>query len=383
MGYFGRHSAKFIAAAVLLAWVGGAALAETIYLKSGSKISGKVIESDEKKVKVEVATDDGKAIITLERSRIDRIEEATTFEDRVKAADALLANGQNAQAETEYRDLVRNEPKSAIARLGLAKALVANFKYEEAVKTLEHYLLLVDTNRSADLMMYLAEQYLHVRNYRDAKRISREASALYPQDRQLAAAVDSFHKRCDRVKAGTEELKERETAESAERKRRREERAAFDKLQGNCFEATRAGKALAYWAGESQPRLVLTHFMTLSAPDDAWQRYNLGGDEQDLQATVSKAELKLIVDETIWLGLYDHQKAVMINGWYYQLKGLYPKSFPVIDVFCLEDDPKAGKDAKKEKRLAKGSWDGRQEEVTVERTSKENRDPMRPRKVIR
>lgn len=378
-----RNLARALAAAALLAWVGSVALAETIYLKSGSKISGKIIESDDKKVKIEVATDEGKAVMTIDRARIDRIEEATTFEERLKAAATLLENGQNAQAETEFRDLVRNEPRSAQARMGLAKALVANFKYEEAIKTLEHYLLLVDTNRSADLMMYLAEQYLQARNYRDAKRTAREAAALYPQDRQLATAADEFEKRCDRVKAGTEQLKERETAESAERKRRRDERAAFDKKAGNCFEATRAAKELAAWASESQPGLVLSYYHTISAPDDAWQNYNLGGDEQALQAQVHKSEIKLIVDEATWLGLYDHQKSVMVNGWYYQLKGLYPKSFPVIEVFCLEPDPKAGKDATKEKKLAKGSWDGRQEEVTVDRTTKENRDPMRPRKVIR
>lgn len=41
-----------------------------------------------------------------------------------------------------------------------------------------------------------------------------------------------------------------------------------------------------------------------------------------------------------------------------------------------------GKD--KEKKLARGSWDGRREQVIVDRWTKENREPGRPtRRVIK
>lgn len=362
----------------LLVAVAASATAETIYMKSGSKITGRIVEENETEIKVEVDVDGKKAIIGIKRSRIDRIDKATTFDERLAAAEALLQQGQGIAAEDAFRDLVRTEPKHAKARIGLARALVANFKYEEAVKTLEHYLILVQTGRDPILLMYLAEQYLYARNFRDAKRTAREAAALTPEDKGLQAASDDFIKRCDRVAKGIEQLEERRTAEQAERERLRAERAEFNKEVGNNKEAEIAGQKLADWTSEAQPRMLLGRMLEITVPPDALGAYNMGGPEAHLQEKVSKCEFKVVVDETIWLGLYDHQKAVFVYGWYYQLRDRYPKCLPAITVVSEVDE----RGRKGEKRLARGSWDGRRDSVVVDRFTKENRDPSRPARAV-
>ncbi|MBX3460645.1 MAG: tetratricopeptide repeat protein [Planctomycetes bacterium] len=364
----------------LLAVVAVSATAETIYMKSGSKIVGRIVEETETEVKVEVDVDGKKAIIGIKRTRIDRIDKATTYDERLESAEALLRQGQGIAAEDAFRDLVRTEPKHSKARLGLARAMVANFKYEEAIKTLEHYLILVQTGRDPVLLLYLAEQYLHARNFRDAKRMAREAAALTPEDRDLQAAADDFLKRINRVERGVEQLEERRTAEQAERERLKAERAEFNRDVGNNKEAEIAGQKLADWTSEAQPRMLLGRMLEISVPPDALGAYNMGGPEKQLQEKVSKCEFKAVVDETIWLGLYDHQKAVFIYGWYYQLRDRYPKCLPVITVVSEVEE----RGRKGEKRLARGSWDGRRDSVTVDRFTKENRDPLRPaRPVVR
>lgn len=365
-----------VAAGLLLAFA--PAGAETVYLKSGSKITGKILEENDRQVRIQVEVDGGgKAVMTIDRARIDRIETETTRAEKIAAAEGLLAAGEFRRAEADFRELVRQEPKDPRARLGLAKALVGIFKYEEAIKTLEHYLLLVDRDRDTDLMLYLADQYLQARNYRDAKKTAREAGDLYPQDKGLQATVDEFIKRCDRVKNGTEQLKERETAESAERKRRVEERREWDKAKGNSFESVALSKEIESWTAESNSKLILQSHLEIDTSKEAWAAYMAGGDEKPLQEAITRAELKLTVDETRWIELYDHQKAVLLNGWYFQLKARYPRTFPNVTVVCLDA-------AGKEKKLARGSWDGRKEKVVVDRWTKENRDPGRPvRRVVK
>ncbi|MCB9896020.1 MAG: hypothetical protein H6839_16420 [Planctomycetes bacterium] len=363
-----------LVAAGLLAFI-GMARAETVYLKSGNKITGKILENNDEKVRIEIQVEGGgKAVMKIDKSRIDRIETETTRAEKLTAAEALLTAEEFRRAETEFRELVRQEPKDHRARLGLAKALVGIYKYEEAVKTLEHYLLLVDRDRNTDLMLYLADQYLQARNYRDAKKTAREAADLYPQDKGLQATVDDFLKRCDRVKSGSEQLKERETAESAERKRRIEERKSWDKDKGNSFESVAFGMKLEDWTAESNEKLILGRYMEIDADKDAWNSYLSGGDEISLHENVTRCEMKFVVDETRWLEMYDHVKAVLIYGWYYQMKARYPKSFPSVTVVSISKD--GGKE--KEKKLARGSWDGRKDQVVVDRWTKENRDPGRP-----
>lgn len=354
------------------------ARAETVFLKSGSKITGKILEQNDQKIRIQVDVEGGgKAVMTIDRSRIDRIETETTRAESIAAAEGLLAAEEFRRAEADFRELVRQEPKDPKARMGLAKALVGLYRYEEAVKTLEHYLLLVDRDRDTDLMLFLADQYLQARNYRDAKKVAREAGDLYPQDKGLQVTVDEFIKRCDRVKNGTEQLKERETAESAERKRRVEERASWDKARGNSFEAVAFGKELEDWTAESNSKLIFSRWLEIDTGKEQWAAYMAGGDEKALQEAVTRCELKLTVDEARWTEMYDHQKAVLLNGWYYQMKARYPRTFPSVTVFSIDASGK-------EKKLARGSWDGRKEQVVVDRWTKENRDPGRPvRRVVK
>lgn len=370
-----------IAVTALLVCVSAVSTAETIYMKSGSKLSGKVLEESDTKVKLEVDVEGGgKAVITIDKSRIDRIETADSYRERVEAAEAHLDKDDFRRAEDAFRELVRNETKDARVRLGLAKALVGLYRYEEAVKTLEHYLVLVDQDRDTDLMLYLADQYLQAREYRDAKKTAREAADLYPENKGLQVTVDEFLKKCDRVRSGAEQLKERETAESAERKARIETRKEWDKEKGNSHESVEFGQALVDWTAESRPKLIFSRLLELEAQKDDWNKYMYGGDEERLQQAVTRADMKFVVDEARWLELYDHQKAVMVYGWYYQLKERYPKTYPVVEVVCIVKE--RGKD--KEKKLARGSWDGRRERVIVDRWTKENREPGRPtRRIIK
>jgi tetratricopeptide (TPR) repeat protein len=356
------------------------AAGETIYLKSGSRLSGKILEQTEEAVKLEVSTDGGKAVISIDRSRIDRIDKATTFDERLQSADGMLKAGQGPAAEDAYRELMREEPRNVPARIGLSRAMVMNFKYAEALKTLEHYLVLVPTGRNPDVLMALAEQYLYAREYRDARKLAKEAAALHPEDRALQQAADDFAKRVDRVRAGLEQLEERQTKEQAERKQLIEARAKFNKELGNNKEAEEAGQMLVDWTAEAQPRLITSRFAEINVPNDALGAYNLGGPARDLQAKVSKCTLTVKVDETIWLSLYDHQKAIYIYGWYYQLRDRYPRCYP--DVLVVVDVDERGRTT--EKKLARGTWDGRREWITVDRWTKENRDPTRPvRSVIK
>ena len=359
-------------AIALTGWTG--AQAETIHLKGGSKVTGKIVEQTDDAIKVEVAVQDGTAVIAIKRARIDRIEEATTFADRLTAARALVAAGEYRKAETELRDLIKLDPKNAGARRALADALCGSFRYEEATKTLEHYLLLVPTGRDTELMLQLAQYYLEAANYRDARKVAREAADLYPENKDLGARVDEFLKRIERVKAGTEQLKERDTAEKADLRKRKDDRAGVDKKRGNVYDAQLAADDLLAWAAESAPKLVLSALVDLGAPDDALAAYGAGGDEKLFRDKVSRAQATIRVDEARWLEMYDNQKAVLLYGWYYQMRDRYGKTFPTVTVVATIKEG----NQEKEKNLARASWDGRKDQVNIDRWTKENRQPGRP-----
>ena len=79
-----------VAAGLLLAFA--PARAETVFLKSGSKITGKILEQNEQKIRIQVDVEGGgKAVMTIDRSRIDRIETETTRAESIAAAEGLLA----------------------------------------------------------------------------------------------------------------------------------------------------------------------------------------------------------------------------------------------------------------------------------------------------
>ncbi len=354
--------------------------ADTVHLRSGARIAGKVLEQSDESVKLQVEVASGTAVISIARTRIDRIEHEPGFAERLKAAADLLKANQAPAAEDAYRALVHEEPANAAARMGLAQAMAANFKAAEALKTLEHYLELVTTDRDADLLLMLAEQYLYMRDYRSARRATRDASAARPGDRAWQSVVDELSKRIDRVRAGLEPLQDPRADEQAGRIELIRQRAEFNPELGNNREAEEAGNALVAWTAEAQPRLIVGRHMEISVPAADLSAYNQGGSAANLQGKVTKCEFKVKVDETIWLSLYDHQKALYIYGWYYQLRDRYPRCYPTVTVVAEVEE----RGRKTEKRLARGTFDGRRDSVTVDRWTKENRDPSRPvRQLIR
>lgn len=361
--------------AAVLATLTGVISAESVYLKTGSKITGKVLEDGDDKVRVQVELDGKTSVITIDKRRVDRIETDATRVQRLAAAQALLELEEFQKAENDFRKLVHNEPKDARARLGLARALVGIHKYSEAVKTLEHHLQLAPEEHDADLMMYLALQYLEAREYRDAKKTAREAAGLKPDDETLQIAADEFRDRVDRVRNGTEQLKERVSAQQAAIKARIEERREWNQELGNSFESVEVGQGLADWVAESWPKLILGRYLDLNAQAGDWRDYQSGNDVEKLRKSVTRCQMKFVVDEPRWLGLYDHQKSVVLYGWYYQLRELYWTSFPVVTVVTMKEE--RGK--QKEFKLARASWDGRRDQIIVERWTKENHDPGRPR----
>ncbi|MHC4839351.1 MAG: hypothetical protein ACYTDT_00105 [Planctomycetota bacterium] len=373
------HRLLFLLVPALLAGFAVPTNAETIYLKSGSKLVGKVLDEKDGKVRVEVKTDSGKAVITLKRSRIERIEKGDSFDNSLKKANGLLAAEQWRDAETEFRAMIRLEPTNAAVRKGLAAALWGRYKSAEAVKTLENYLVLVKVNRDTTLMMQLADYYMHTKEYRESRKIAREAAALYPQNSALGAEVKAFLKRLDRVKSGAEELSKRKTEAEAARDERIKERAEYDHKRANCFDAQKNMDELLAWTKESDPKLVLKDYAELGVQDNYLRTYLNGGSEAEFRKLVTRCEVTLTVDADIWRELWDHEKSILLYGWYYQMDELYPRCTPVITV---QGEVKEGQ-RKKLKKLARGSWDGRRERVNIDRWTKERRDPRRniPRKI--
>lgn len=369
------------AVALLALWPDSAPVrAEIVHLKGGSKIEGRIVEQTDAEIRIEIKAGDGTAVMTIKRARIDRIEESATFEDRIKAAQARLDAGDARAAESQYRELVRENPRHSVARMGLAKALYAAFKYAEAIKTLENYVLLVQQGRDPELLLLLADYYLQDGNYKEAKRAAREAADLYPEDKSLALRAEEFLKRIERVRTGVEQIKQRETAEQAELKKRVEERRTWDKKRGTCLDAVRAADALEAWTAESAPKLLFNTMVELGAQDEVIAAYNQGCTDADWQGRVTRVGVTFTVDEVRWTEMYDNEKATLIYGWYHQMRARYGKAYPVVTVECtVKEDGK-----EKSKNLARGSWDGRRNTVVVDRWTRENRDPAKPKpKVIK
>lgn len=353
---------------------------ETIHLKGGGRVSGTIIERDESSVKVSVPLEKGSAIVTLARTRIDRIEEATTLAQRLETAAGLLARGEFAKAEEGARELLKMDPRHAGARRVLADALYGQYRPVEATRTLEHYETLATGNRDPGLLMQLAQYHLEAANYREARRVARETADLYPENRELAAQADEFLKRVERVRTGAEQVKERETAEKAEIRKRREERAKFDKQLGNNRDAQLAAEMLQTWTADSATGLRVGVLMDVGAPDEAINEYQAGADETWFREKVTKALATVRVDESRWTGMFDHEKAMYLYGWHYQLRARYPRANPVVTAVCTVREGGQEKD----KTLARATWDGRKQQVTIDRFTRENRDPSRPvRRVIR
>lgn len=375
-----RPLAAILIAAALLALLPATGMAEIIHLKGGAKISGVIVEQTETRVKLHAPLEKGSAVISIDRLHIERIEETGTFTQRLAAVNAWCAAGEYARAEEAVRALLKMDPRHAGARRALADALYGQYRYAEATKTLEHHALLAPAGRDPELLLQLAQYYLEAENYRDARRCARDAADLQPENRDFSEVADEFLKRVERVRSGTEQLKEREAAEKAAARQRREERATFDKARGNILDAQRASDALVAWSGETAPNIAAGAFVEIGAPNNAIAEYMGGADERQLQDHVTRALATVRVDETRWLALYDHEKAVYLYGWYYQLLARYPRTNPMVTV--VNTVREGGVD--KEKNLARATWDGRKRSVAIDRWTRENRDATRPvRRIVK
>lgn len=358
-----------LTALVLPFCLAGEVIADTVHLKSGARVEGRVLEDAEDAVRIEVDTDDGKSVISVRKDRVRHIETEASRQDRLTNAQGHLDEGEFTDAEAAFRELLRADPADPAARLGLAKALVGLYREAESVKTLEHYRELTG-EINPDIALYLAERYMVAGAYRDARALAREVAAANRDDEALQDRVDEFLDRLERVRRGIEAASEHRAQAEAEVERRVEERRQWDESKGDSHESVETGRELVDWANGNQAGLVKGRYLELEADTRHWRTYHSGGDREDLWREVHDVKMKLVVDRGKWVELFDHQKRVILYGWYYQLREVYPNGDPVVTVVAEGGD---------EERLARASWDGRRDQVVVDRWTQENRDPSRPR----
>ena len=349
--------------------------AETIYLKSGSKLTGKIVEQTDEAVKLEVAVEGGgSAVITIKRSRIDRIEKADSFDERVAAAQRRLDANFFDDAERGFRELVRENPKHAQARMGLARALYGNKKLTEALKILDHYLLLTPTGRDAQLLLLAAEYRMYNGDYREAKDLAREAAATDPLNNALKDQSAALAKRVDRYRDGTEAAEKKAAEQKAELDKRASERSQFDRTAGNNLDACEAASELATWMRQGDPGIIVSIKITLGASNKAESFYARGGDAAEYRKAVETVAVVAVVNEANWLRLLDNVKQEHLYGFYYQLKQRYPNTTPLVTFVKRDADDKG---RTKQTDLARGSWDGKRGKIVVELWTPANVDRAR------
>lgn len=349
--------------------------AETIYLKSGSKLTGKIVEQNDDAVKLEVQVEGGgSAVLTIKRSRIDRIEEADSFDERLALAQRKLGAGFYDDAERAFRELVRENLKHAGARMGLARALYGNKKLAEALKTLDHYLILVPTGRDPQLLLLAAEMRMYNSDWREAKDLAREAAALDPLNSELKEQSTALLKRIDRYRDGTEAAEQKAAEQKAELEKRAAERAQFDRTTGSNQDACEASSELYAWMRQSDSSIVSSIKIVLGASDKAESFFARGGGAEEYRKYVETVQATVIVNEASWLRVQDHVKHQHIYGFYYQLKQRYPKTTPLVTFVKRDADDKG---RTKQTDLARGSWDGKRARIVVELWTPANVDRTR------
>lgn len=351
------------------------ARAETVYLKGGSKLSGKIIEQDANAIKLEVNVEGGgSAVITIKRSRIDRIEAADSFADRISAAQRRLEGNFFAEAERDFRELVRENSRHAPARMGLARALYAQNKLAEALKTLDHYMILVPVAREPRLLLLAAEYRMYSGDYSEAKSLAREAAALDPTNSEIADAAKSLSRRVERYRDGTEAAEIKAAEQRAEIERLASSRAEYDRTVGNNFDACEAAAALLVWLRETDQNLSVAIKVSLDADARAETAFARGQDVLEYRRAVSIVTCTLVVAESEWLRFFDHVKQQHIYGFYYQLKARYPRTAPIVSIVKREPDDRG---RTRQVDLARGSWDGKRARVVVDLWTPLNPDRTR------
>jgi len=273
--------------------------AETVYLKSGSKLTGKIVEQNDDAIKLEVAVEGGgSAVITIKRSRIDRIEEADSFDERLAAAQRRLDANFFDDAERGFRELVRENSRHAQARMGLARALYGNKKLTEALKILDHYMVLRPTGRDPQLLLLAAEYRMYNSDWREAKELAREAAALEPLNAELRDQSAALVKRVDRYRDGTEAAEKKAAEQRAELEKRATERAQFDRTTGSNFDACEAAAELSTWMRQGDSSLVSAIKITLTASDKAESYFARGGNAEEYRKAVEIVTAVVIVNES-------------------------------------------------------------------------------------
>lgn len=358
-----------------LAAVSSPSRAETIYLKSGGKLSGKIIEQNNDAVKIEIAVEGGgSAVLTVKRSRIERIEQADSFEARVEAAQAKLDAGFLDDAERQFRELVRENGKHARSRMGLARALHGNKRLAEALKTLDHYLILVPTGRDPQLLLLAAELRMYNSDWREAKDLAREAAALEPLNAGLKEQSAALLKRIDRYRDGTEAAEQKAAEQRSELEKRAAERAQFDRTTGSNLDACEAASELSSWMRQADASIVSAIKITLGATDKTESFYARGGSAEEYRKFVDTVQATVVVNESAWLRVQDHVKQQHIYGFYYQLKQRYPKTTPLVTLVKRDADERG---RTRQTDLARGSWDGKRGRIVVELWTPANIDRTR------
>ncbi len=349
--------------------------AETVYLKSGSKLTGKIVEQNDDAIKLEVAVEGGgSAVITIKRARIDRIEEADSFDKRLAAAQRRLDANFFDDAERGFRELVREDSRHARARMGLARALYGNKKLTEALRILDHYMVLKPTGRDPQLLLLAAEYRMYNGDWREARDFAREAAALEPLNTELRDQSAALVKRIERFRDGTEAAEKKAAEQRAELEKRASERAQFDRTTGSNYDACEAAAELSTWMRQGDSSLVSAIKITLTASDKAESYFARGGNAEEYRKAVEMVTAVVIVNESSWLRVFDHVKQQHIYGFYYQLKHRYPKTTPVV-TFVKRDADERGRT--KQTDLARGSWDGKRGRLVVDSWTPANPDRAR------
>lgn len=344
--------------------------AETVCLKAGLRLTGTILEQSKTRLRLQTSDEHGNSVVlTIDIQRIDRIEPARTFAERIEDARGLFEAGDASGAEARFRELMHELPLDARPRVGLALALVALERPVEARKTLEAYLELVRRDRDPELLLELAALLVAEGDTREARKLAREAAKNAATD-EMKQRADLYEEYIDRLRSGEEQRAVAEAARKEEIERRLKERAAFDESRGNCLDAVLASGLLLEWAEGAGPGVAPAMHIELSAPGKASGAYARGGDEKPFRDAVTAVKARVTVSEAAWKALFDHQKDLLVWGWFWQLRARYPQTSPVIEVVCPGNKSK-------ETVLAVGTWNGRKRAVVVDRKTPPNIDQNR------
>lgn len=107
-------------------------------------------------------------------------------------------------------------------------------------------------------------------------------------------------------------------------------RKQFDPNLGN--NANAASTANGYIQAAKASGVGLAAYLELTAPDDALQAYMGGGEDNDYQVKVSRADLTIVINNYTWSVSPDSTKKDLVTSFVTRLKQYYPNAFPAVTV---------------------------------------------------